>query len=122
YGLSTEPKQLRQRIRSLKISDIVTLHGYANEGELHAALKNAHLAINLRYPTMGEASASQLRIWSYSLPSLVTQVGWYSSLPEATVAHLRPDHEVEGIQLHLTNFIAARQTFDRMGRSGHAAL
>jgi len=122
YGASDDSKQLRQRIRSLNLSDVVTLHGYATENHLDAALKKAHLAINLRYPTMGEASASQLRIWSYSLPSLVTQVGWYSSLPEATVAHVRPDHEVEDIQLHLTNFLAARETFERMGRSGHAAL
>jgi len=122
YGLIDEPKQLRQRIRSLKISDLVTLHGYANEGELHAALKNAHLAINLRYPTMGEASASQLRIWSYSLPSLVTKVGWYASLPEGTVAPVRPEREVEDIKDHLANFLVDRENFELMGRSGYASL
>ena len=38
---------------------------------------NLELLINLRYPTMGEASLSQLRIWRHALPSMVTQVGWH---------------------------------------------
>jgi len=122
YGEGDHPKKLRQRIRALNLTDTVALHGYAEEDRLDQALKKAHLAINLRYPTMGEASASQLRIWSSSLPSLVTKVGWYGSLHEDTVAHVRPESEVDDIQTHLTNFLNDPQKFVRMGQSGLAAL
>jgi glycosyltransferase involved in cell wall biosynthesis len=122
YGNSNNPKKLRQKIRALNLTEIVTLHSYAEEDTLDHALKKAHIAINLRYPTMGEASASQLRIWSCSLPSLVTKVGWYASLPEDAVAHVRPDHEVDDIQTHLADFLNDPQKFVRMGASGLAAL
>lgn len=122
YGSSNDPKLLRERVRSLKLSEAVTIHGYAAERELNEALMKAHLAINLRYPTMGEASASQLRIWSYALPSLVTRVGWYGSLSEQTVAHIRPDREVEDIQAQLSSLVSGPETFEQMGRSGYEAL
>ena len=122
YGESDNPKKLRQRIRELNLTETVTLHSYAEEDRLDQALMKAHIAINLRYPTMGEASASQLRIWSRSLPSLVTKIGWYASLSEDAVAHVRPEHEVDDIQTHLTDFLNDPQRFARMGQSGRAAL
>ena len=85
---------MRQRIATLELKDTVKVHGYAPAADLDGALSTAGLAINLRYPTMGEASASQLRIWEHALPSLVTRVGWYASLPEDAVAHVRPENEV----------------------------
>jgi glycosyltransferase involved in cell wall biosynthesis len=122
YGESDDAKGMRQRIRALNLSDIVKLHGYASQEDLDNALTNAHLAINLRYPTMGEASASQLRLWAYSLPSLVTKVGWYASLSDETVAHVRPDYEVEDIQTHLRAFLNNPAKFKQMGKSGFASL
>jgi glycosyltransferase involved in cell wall biosynthesis len=122
YGEIQDIKALRLRVRSLHLTDIVNIHGYASEADLAKALDGAHLAINLRYPTMGEASASQLRIWSHALPSLVTKVGWYSSLSEDTVAHVRPDHEVEDILAHLKAFQENPARFAKMGRAGLKTL
>jgi len=104
------------------LTSIVTLHGFVPEAELGEALAAADLAINLRYPTMGEASATQLRIWSHALPSLVTQVGWYASLPDTVVAHVRPEHEVEDIQTHLRAYLANPIGFTGMGAKGRALL
>ena len=80
--------QIRRQIRDLGLKKLVTLHGFAPEEKLDEALLQADLAINLRYPTMGEASGSQLRIWAHALPSLVTNVGWYATLPADTVVHI----------------------------------
>ena len=71
------------RVELLGLRERVTFHGYVSEAELEAALDDADLAVNLRYPTMGEASGSQLRIWDHALPSLVTH---YRRLRHAAAA------------------------------------
>jgi hypothetical protein len=82
YGKLMDGEEVRALVNSLKLEGQVTLRGFVAEKELDAALAHAHLGINLRNPTMGEASASQLRLWSHRLPSLVTQTGWYATLPK----------------------------------------
>jgi len=118
YGEIDDAKTLRQRIQTLELKQAVTVHGYTPLAELDHALSAAHLAINLRYPTMGEASASQLRIWEHGLPSLVTRVGWYASLSPDAVAHVDPDNEVADIRAHLEAFLQQPERFARMGQHG----
>jgi glycosyltransferase involved in cell wall biosynthesis len=122
YGEMDDAKSVRQRVQALHLKQLVTVHGYAPANELDQALQAASLAINLRYPTMGEASASQLRIWEHALPSLVTKVGWYGSLSEETVAHVRPDSEVEDIRAHFAAFLQDPERFARIGREGRRYL
>lgn len=118
YGEMDDPRSLRSQIHAFDLKRNVTVHGYAPGAELDQALQAASLAINLRYPTMGEASASQLRIWTHALPTLVTKVGWYASLPEDIVAHVRPEHEVDDIRSHLLDFLEDPESFARMGEQG----
>ncbi|MGB7926334.1 MAG: glycosyltransferase [Pyrinomonadaceae bacterium] len=122
YGKLADEKRVRRRVSALKLKGLVKLHGFVPETELDAALRSAHMAVNLRYPTMGEASGSQLRIWSHALPSLVTGVGWYATLPADAVAFVRPDHETEDIQAHLRAFLSEPARFARMGQKGYRVL
>ena len=115
--------QIRRQIRDLGLKKLVTLHGFAPEEKLDEALLQADLAINLRYPTMGEASGSQLRIWAHALPSLVTNVGWYATLPEEAVVHVRADkNEVGDIQSGLRAFVDDRARFAELGERGRKIL
>ena len=141
--------QIKAQIRELGLKKLVTLHGFAPEEQLDEALSQADLAINLRYPTMGEASGSQLRIWAHALPSLVTKVGWYATLPADTVVHIRSDdtepfaaigteplaiasgwsntngshsNEVADIQSALLAFLASPARFAEMGKKGRRIL
>src|ERR1041384_5700198 len=122
FGDIADGRNLRSRIRKLGLGQLVQLHGYTPEDELNRVLEESHLAINLRYPTMGEASGSQLRIWYHALPSLVTDVGWNSSLSRDTVAHVRPEHEREDIQSHLQAFLKNPESFAQMGQLGFRVL
>jgi glycosyltransferase involved in cell wall biosynthesis len=122
FGEIPDARSLRNRIGKLGVAHLVHLHGYTPEAELNKVLRAAHLAINLRYPTMGEASGSQLRIWYHALPSLVTDVGWYSSLSRDTVSHVRTDHEVADIQSHLQAFLNNPEPFAQMGQRGLRTL
>jgi glycosyltransferase involved in cell wall biosynthesis len=122
FGEIPDGRGLRRRIGKLGLEPMVQLHGYTPETELNKALQASHLAINLRYPTMGEASGSQLRIWYHALPSLVTDVGWYSSLSRDTVAHISPEHEIADIQSHLRAFCENPERFASMGKCGLRTL
>jgi len=101
----------------------VSFHGFVSEEELEGALDSADLAINLRYPTMGEASGSQLRIWAHALPSIVTPVGWYASLPTGSVLYARPGQaEVDDLQSHLRSYLINPEPFWKIGEIGRDEL
>ena len=123
YGeILVNERRLRAHIRSLGLKSLVTLHGFAPEAELDAALSRAHMAINLRYPTMGEASGSQLRIWAHALPSMVSRTGWYATLSEEAVSFVRVENEKEDIQSNLKAFLKDPERFALAGRKGREIL
>ena len=115
--------RVRTQVRALELKSQVTLNGFTSEGKLDQALAEAHLAVNLRYPTMGEASGSQLRIWAHGLPSMVSKVGWYASLPAEAVAFVRTDaNEVTDIQFNLRAFLSDPRAVAAMGEFGRREL
>jgi len=118
YGTLESESSIKEMIVQSGLADRVALHGFVPDTELDAALAASDLAINLRDPTMGEASASQLRIWQAGLPSLVTDVDWYATLPDETVARVRPESEVQDLQAHFTNLLRDPEKYRRIGRNG----
>jgi glycosyltransferase involved in cell wall biosynthesis len=118
-AILNDEEKIHEQIRTLKLSGLVTIQGFVPEEKLESALSASHLALNLRFPTVGEASGSQLRIWSHGLPSLVSAVGWYASLPANAVVFVRPDdNEVSDIQNHLRAFLTNPARFAEIGRKG----
>jgi glycosyltransferase involved in cell wall biosynthesis len=122
YGSVDNEELLREQIEQYKVKSLVNVHGFVTDEVLDLALAQAHLAINLRYPTMGEASLSQLRIWRHALPSLVTQIGWYAEQPETSVLFVRPEQEVADIKQHLTKLANNPASFAGMGLEGRRLL
>ena len=122
YGEVENTGQLETRIAALQLAPLVTLHGFVSDAQLDHALRGADLALNLRFPTMGEASYSQLQIWNAALPSLVSRAGWYATLPEEAVAFVRPEHEQADVQMHLRAYLADPRRFTAMGESGRRRL
>lgn len=122
YGEIADRAATETEIRLAGLEQQTKVHGFVAETELDAALARAHLAFNLRYPTMGEASGSQLRIWAHALPSLATKVGWYATLDAGSVAWVRHDHETADITTHLQAFLAEPQKFTAMGQRGREIL
>lgn len=122
YGQLWDEGYVRSQIHSLGLTDLVTLHGFVSEEELDTALATAHLGVNLRYPTMGEASLSQLQMWDHALPTLVTRVGWYATFPDSAVAFVRPEHETEDIQTHLRAFLHDPDRYAALGKHGRRLL
>ena len=122
YGEVAEMAGIEAEIAALNLAELVSIHGFVPEPELDGALDAADLAVNLRFPSMGEASGSQLRIWNHALPSLVSRVGAYASMPEDVVGFVRPEHEIDDLHSHLRAFLLDPTRYARMGERGRRRL
>jgi glycosyltransferase involved in cell wall biosynthesis len=122
YGMLFRQAEVEAAVARLGLGGQVVFHGYLPEEELEAGLAEADLAINLRFPTMGEASSSQLRIWDHALPSLVTRIDGYADLPADSVDFVRPEFERRDIEHHLRHFLAQPGFFRQKGLRGRQRL
>ncbi len=122
FGSVWDPGYIAQRAADLGLQHHVTLHGFVAEEVLDATLARAHLAFNLRNPTMGEASGSQMRIWNAGVPSVVTDLGWYADLPADTVFKIDPAEEVPALQNLIRQLDADPAIGRDIARAGRARL
>jgi glycosyltransferase involved in cell wall biosynthesis len=122
YGNISSSRQLLQHAGQFGVQQYIRINGYVSDAELEQALQSADFAINLRWPTMGEASASQLRYWAAALPTLVSDVGWYGELPSDTVCKVSVGNEAEDLQLLLADALLSRDKYRQVGLQGRERL
>lgn len=79
-----------KRLLSAGRNDVLT-RGFAPLPELESWIAAADIGINLRNPTMGESSGSLLRMLSYGLPVLVSDIGSYAEIPDYCVVKIAAD-------------------------------
>ena len=115
--------EIRAAINRFGLENHVRIQGFVTDEVLEDALSRAHLVVNLRHPSMGEASGSQLRIWDHALPSLVSRTRWYAALPENAVKFVGLGRdEVWDIQVHLRDFLKSPLHYAEMGLQGRRVL
>jgi glycosyltransferase involved in cell wall biosynthesis len=64
---------------------------YVDEPRLWALLDAGDVCVSLRWPTMGETSGVALRTLSIGTPLVVSDVGWFSELPDEVAAKVPVD-------------------------------
>lgn len=69
----------------------IQVQGYLSPEKMDSLIAASDLCINLRYPTMGESSASLLRQMTYGKATLVTNCGSYMEFPDYSVLKIDPD-------------------------------
>ena len=106
----------------LGLTDRIVHHGFLPDAALDALITSATLALNLRNPSMGEASGSQLRIWANGCPSAVSDAGWYAALPDSCVCKIGLETEQADLVLLLNDLAAGRLDLDRMAQRGFQQL
>ncbi|HXG75217.1 MAG TPA: glycosyltransferase family 4 protein [Gaiellaceae bacterium] len=106
---------LDRRLQRLGLPpDGLVRESWVEEERLWRLLAGVDVAVNLRHPTMGETSGSAVRSLSLGTPLVVSDVGWFSELPD-TVALKVPVDEREvdtlaaALELLLTNERARRE-------------
>ena len=113
---------LSEKLETFGLENHVEVHGFVPEPDLDAALAEAHLVFNLRFPTMGEASGSQLRIWNAAAAAVVTDLGWYGSLPDDTVFKIPLEGEIPAMQDLIRRVDADRSLGETLGKTGRTRL
>lgn len=122
YGDLADGESVRRSVRALALADRVRVHGRVDSDQLEQALRQADLAIHLRWPSGGGASLDLLRIWEHALPCLVMRAGWYRELDPEAVWFVRPEEAVGDIQDALAALAHDPDACAEMGRRGRAAV
>ncbi|HEV8250539.1 MAG TPA: glycosyltransferase family 4 protein [Gaiellaceae bacterium] len=92
--------------------------GYVDGRRFDALMAACDVCVNLRAPTMGETSGSAIRALSLGKPLVVSDVGWFSELPDAVAAKIAPDErEVDVLAGVLTELCANGGAREAMGRA-----
>ena len=76
--------RLSKKIDEFGLKKNVIITGYTTEDNVVKILNFSDFCVNLRYPTAGETSRSVLQIMSLGKPVIVSNVGWFSELPDIT--------------------------------------
>jgi glycosyltransferase involved in cell wall biosynthesis len=101
-GAAGERFDVERRLERLGLSDGVERLDYVSEERMWSLMAACDVLVNLRYPTMGETSGSVIRALSLGKPLLVSDVGWFSELPDDAVLKVPVDeHEVRVIEAAL---------------------
>jgi glycosyltransferase involved in cell wall biosynthesis len=90
-GSADPTLELAWRIEQTGLADAVVLEDYVPEERLWALLRRVDAAVALRAPTMGETSAVVIRALSAGTPLVVSDVGWFSELPDDVALKVTPD-------------------------------
>ncbi len=73
------------RLRGLDLGEGVIREEYVPEERLWSLMAACDAIVSLRWPTMGETSGSAIRALSLGKPLVVSDVGWFSELPDDAV-------------------------------------
>jgi len=80
-----EGENLNSLIDQFNLSENVINLGFTTEEDFNRYLNMVDIIVNLRYPSMGEASASLIQAMSFGKPVIVTNHAWFSELPDHVV-------------------------------------
>lgn len=94
-GGAGERFDVQRRLERLGLTEGVDRLDYVPEDRMWSLMAACDVLVNLRYPTMGETSGSVIRALSLGHPLVVSDVGWFSELPDDAVLKVPVDeHEV----------------------------
>jgi glycosyltransferase involved in cell wall biosynthesis len=90
-GAAGERFDVGRRLERLGLTEGVERLDYVPEERMWSLMAACDVLVNLRYPTMGETSGSVIRALSLGKPLLVSDVGWFSELPDDAVLKVPVD-------------------------------
>jgi glycosyltransferase involved in cell wall biosynthesis len=117
-GFALEPELERLGLR--REQHVLQLD-YVNEPRLWALIAASTVSVNLRWPTMGETSGTAIRALVLGRPLVVSDLGWFSELPDETVAKIPAGPDEVGILTEtLTRLCRDAGRREELGRAGRA--
>lgn len=109
------------RVADLEAPAGVVREGYVDEGRLWSLMAACDIVVSLRSPTMGETSGSVIRALSAGCPLVVSDVGWFSELPDTVAVKISPDErEVDTLAAALDRLAGDDDARRAMGEAARA--
>ncbi len=97
-GAATERFDLDRRVERLGLGDGLLREQRVSEERFERLMAACDVLVNLRSPTMGETSGAVIRGLALGKPMLVSDVGWFSELPDEAVLKIPVDeYEVQTV-------------------------
>jgi glycosyltransferase involved in cell wall biosynthesis len=110
--------ELQAAENGLRLGDSVVHLGYVDEKDIAPLLAACDVLVSLRWPTMGETSASVIRTLAVGRPIVVSDVGWFSELPDSVAAKVPVGRaEVETLAAFLDALASDPALRARMGQA-----
>lgn len=81
-GQAVDGYNLDPLLKKWNLENNVSLVGYADDGTYKTYLTAADIGINLRYPSLGETSATLFELMTAGKPVLVTNIDAFAEIPE----------------------------------------
>lgn len=110
---------LSNKIHELELENHVIIKGFVTHDILVEILNITDFCINLRYPTAGETSRSVLQIMSHGKPVIVSNVGWFSELPDNSCLKVDVDSYQNSVLSEFFQLLTDNKKIrDAIGRNG----
>jgi glycosyltransferase involved in cell wall biosynthesis len=91
-GAATERFDLDRRLERLGLTgDVLIREHRVSEERFESLMAACDVLVNLRSPTMGETSGAVIRALALGKPLLVSDVGWFSELPDSVALKIPVD-------------------------------
>ena len=111
--------KLNDLLLKYQLNEVVKFLGYLEDSALHEYMANADAFINLRFPPTEGASGSLLEQLYFCKPVIVTDIGFYSELPDECLVKIRFSHEEADIKNALNWMIEDYSALNEIGCTGH---
>lgn len=111
--------KLNDLLQKYQLNEVVKFLGYLEDSALYEYMTNADVFINLRYPPTEGASGSLLEQLFFCKPVIVTDVGFYSELPDECLIKISLSREESDIENALNRMIEDYTALNEIGCTGH---
>ena len=119
-GAATPGFSLEARLRESDLVGVVR-EDYVDEERLWALMSACDVVVSLRTPTMGETSGSAIRALVAARPLVVSDVGWFSELPDEVALKIPVDSlEIATLTTALELLASSEQARSEMSASARA--
>jgi len=82
---------VERRLERFQLGDALIREDYVPEARLWSLMAAADVVVSLRWPTMGETSGAVIRGLSLGKAMVVSDVGWFSELPDGVALKIPVD-------------------------------
>jgi glycosyltransferase involved in cell wall biosynthesis len=120
YVIVGSGNYVSELVKKYNLTDKVIFTGFLSSSEFDNLMHSSDIVINLRYPYMGETSASAIRGLAFGKAMVVSDTGWFSELPDNAVVKVPVDgREVDVLTEKLEKLINDKTLRQRLSEKAN---